>query len=118
MEGKRDFPQDLVATAAALLEAKDFGTYRQFIRQTSRDAAAVVAQVMTETTAGRRRPAIPRSPPAAVSPRRILTGIRITGHLPPFPAGLRYQANGTWKSLPFMNRIAPAADAHCPGNGP
>jgi hypothetical protein len=51
MEGTRGFPQDLVATAAALLEANGFDTYGRFIRQTFRDAAG--AEAVPATADGR-----------------------------------------------------------------
>jgi hypothetical protein len=47
IEGKRGLPQDIGQTEAALLEAKDYPTLRQFLSQTFSDAAGAVAHVMT-----------------------------------------------------------------------
>lgn len=46
IQGKRDIPQDVAQTAAALVEAKDWPTLRTFLNQTFRDAAAQVKPMM------------------------------------------------------------------------
>jgi N12 class adenine-specific DNA methylase len=46
IQGKRGIPQDVVETAAALDEAADWDTLREFLGQTFSDAAANVAEVM------------------------------------------------------------------------
>jgi hypothetical protein len=48
IEGRAGLAQDLGQTAAALAEAHDWDTLREFLEQTFRDAAARVQQVMPE----------------------------------------------------------------------
>lgn len=49
IEGKRDIPQDVTQTAAALLEGKEYDALRGFLAQTFRDAGNAVQSVMRAT---------------------------------------------------------------------